>query len=330
MTPPLSPLPDELGSVFTVAEALEAGVPRWRLNADDLETPFWGVRARPASETDSKASAEQALIERMSRLAPALPDGAFFSHAPAAAVWRIPLPYAAYDSLDVSVIDPLRPFRRRGVRPHRVKPGLVRVTEHRGFRVTDPASTWAQLATRLSLFDLVAAGDAAVLAKDSAGPYDRSTPSQPLTTIDALADAISRRHPRAALLRQALPRVRTNAWSRPESHVRLLLVDAGLPEPELNYNVVDEIGHWVKCVDLAYPEWRIAIEYQSAYHREPEQYSRDVTALTELTRLGWYTVQVTSKHVFAYPHLAAATVTEAITAQKRRPLHAPTHPELPT
>ncbi|WP_167132243.1 hypothetical protein [Paramicrobacterium chengjingii] len=97
----------------------------------------------------------------------------------------------------------------------------------------------------------------------------------------------------------------------------------------LNYNVVDEIGHWVKCVDLAYPEWRIAIEYQSAYHREAEQFARDVTALTELTRVGWYTVQLTSKHVFAYPRLTASTVKEAIDAQKQRPLHAPTRPELP-
>lgn len=329
MTPPLSPLPDSLGHVFTVAEALAAGVPRWRLNARDLEAPLWGVRVRQASDEGPGLSAEQSLVTRMGRIAPALPDGAFFSHASAAALWRMPLPYSRYDAVDVSVIDPQRPVRRRGIRPHRVKPGLIRVTEHRGFRVTDPASTWAQLATHLSLFDLVAAGDAAVLAKESAGPYDRSRPSPPLTTIDALADTISRRHPHAALLREALPLVRTNAWSRPESHLRLLLIAAGLPEPVLNYNVVDEIGHWVKCVDLAYPEWRIAIEYQSAYHREAEQFARDVTALTELTRLGWYTVQLTSKHVFTYPRLTVSTVKEAIDAQKQRPLHAPTRPELP-
>lgn len=329
MSRPLSPLPDSLGDVFTVAEALEAGVPRWRLKANDMETPHWGVRVRGASN-DASHSAARALIEYMKNLAPALPTNAFFSHAAAAALWRMPLPFAEYESLDVSVVDPQRTVRRRGVRPHRVKPKQVRVVEHDGLRVTDPASTWAQLATRLTLYDLVAAGDAAVLAKEPAGPYDNSGPQPPLTTLDALADAISRRHPRAALLRQALPLVRTNSWSRPESHVRLLVADAGLPEPVLNYNVVDEIGHWVKCVDLAYPQWRVAIEYQSAYHREAAQYSRDVTALAELTRLGWYTVQLTSKHVFLYPHLTAAAVADAIDAQKKRPLHAPTRPELPT
>ncbi|PFG30717.1 hypothetical protein [Paramicrobacterium agarici] len=326
---PISPLPASLGEVFTVAEALEAGVPRWRLDADDLEAPFWGVRRRTASTEPLEGTRSQALIARMHDLAPALPSYAFFSHAPAAAAWGLPLPLREYDVLDVSVADPHRTVRRRGVRPHRVKPELVQVVEHRGLRITDPASTWVQLATRLSLYDLVAAGDAVVRVKESAGPYDHSTPTPPLTTVDALADAISRRHPRAALLRQALPLLRTNSWSRPEPHLRLLLVDGGLPEPVLNYNIVDEIGRWVKCVDLAYPQWRIAIEYQSAYHREAAQYSRDVSALAELARLGWYTVQLTSTHVFAYPNLAASTVGEAILAQQKRPLHAPTRPELP-
>lgn len=330
MPSPLSPLPGELGDTFSVAKALKAGVPRWRLYTSDLEIPFSGVRTIPTQAPACPATADKELLTRMKLLAPGLREEAFFSHASAAALWQIPLPSSAFDAIDVSVVNPTRPLRRKGVRAHRVNPELVRVVEHEGLRVTDPASTWAQLASMLTFRDLVAAGDAIVLAKEQAGPYDTSENEPSLATLADLKDAAAQRHPSAKTLRSALPLVRTNAWSRPETHVRLLLTEAGLPEPELNYNVFDEIGHWVKCVDLAYPKWRIAIEYQSAYHREAKQYSKDLAALSALSRLGWYTVQLTSDHVFAHPNMTKSMVSEAITAQQRRPLYAPTRPELPT
>ncbi|WP_166980851.1 hypothetical protein [Paramicrobacterium fandaimingii] len=329
MSRPRSPLPNDLPDAFSTRDARALGVPTWRLRTDELVSPFRGVRVHAASIVPDLTS-ERHLLQRIAHVYPVLAEGAFLSLSAAAAVWQIPLPRRHYDFLDVSVVNPTRPTRLTGVTAHRVEPGLVNVVEHNGYRVTDPASTWAQLATRLELYDLVAAGDAVVLDKQPAGPYHRDDMgSPPLGTLHDLHDAASPRRPKRSLLRRALPLVRTNAWSRPESHLRLLLVDAGLPEPELNYNIGDETGHWVKCVDLAYPEWRIAIEYQSAYHRTADQYSRDVSALAELARLGWYCIQVTSAHVFTYPHMAVSMVTDAVDAQQQRPLFARLKPQLP-
>ena len=55
-------------------------------------------------------------------------------------------------------------------------------------------------------------------------------------------EAALRRHGRrrgVRALRQALERVRYGSLSPQETRLRLALVDAGLPEPELNYRVVD-------------------------------------------------------------------------------------------
>lgn len=321
-------IPDHFDEVFTVREAKRSGVTAWRLNREDLVAPFRGVRARKA-DVLTDLDAEQKLLQQMRHLRPLLSERAFFSFGAAAVALGLPLPRAALSTLDVSTFGSSHPTRLSGVAGHRTTPGMVTVIEHDGFRITDAASTWAQLGSRLSLRDLVAVGDAAVRAKKPAGPYAPQKTTPPLATLDELSDAAKRKHPKRHMLLKALPLIRTNSWSRPESHVRLLLMEAGLPEPELNYNVFDEIGHWVKCVDLAYPQWRVAIEYQSAYHREAKQYAKDIAAQSELLRLGWYTVQLASDQVFAHPRMTAETVSEAIAAQKARPLFYHAKPVLP-
>src|SRR5205823_3781601 len=51
--------------------------------------------------------------------------------------------------------------------------------------------------------------------------------------------------------------------SPPERQLAHALVSHGLPEPELQFVVLDTDGRSVARCDLAYPQWRIVIEYDS-------------------------------------------------------------------
>lgn len=302
------PLPAELPSAFTYAQARMLGVGRSRLEGDDLERPFHGVLARvEAITTDTiptePAERERAEVRRLARAyATRMPPVEFFSHRTAAILWDVPLPANGGDQLiDVSVHRPRRGPRGTGVRGHELDPRLVHFTVHDGLRVTTPASTWASLGRLLHPYDLVAVGDAIVCQRTSAGGtgFGRA----PLATLDQLRAAIDAgRRPGVGTLRDAFGRIRTGSWSRLETWVRLLLVDAGLPEPELNYDAFDDAGHFLGCLDLAYPELKIAIEYEGAHHwRTAEQFHRDIDRLNRLVEAGWRIVRLTASHVFSAP-----------------------------
>jgi hypothetical protein len=113
-------------------------------------------------------------------------------------------------------------------------------------------------------------------------------------------------------LRQALPRVRVGSASRPETWTRLILVDAGLPEPVLNIDVFHgEV--WIARVDLAYPDLMIAVEYEGEHHlRDPEQWARDLERYDALAEAGWRVIRITKGDVFTDPASMCRRVRRAI------------------
>jgi hypothetical protein len=116
-------------------------------------------------------------------------------------------------------------------------------------------------------------------------------------------------------LRAALPSIRTRSASRPETRCRLALVEAGLPEPALNFDVVEH-GRALGCVDLAYPELRIAIEYEGEHHLlDPEQWARDIERYDRLREAGWVVIRVTKTELFRSPNLLIARVRRARAAR---------------
>jgi len=66
--------------------------------------------------------------------------------------------------------------------------------------------------------------------------------------------------------RAPLPLLRPGVDSAPESWLRLLIVDGGLPEPEVNQWIVDADGRRVSRPDLQYRAQRIALEYEGEHH----------------------------------------------------------------
>ena len=49
-----------------------------------------------------------------------------------------------------------------------------------------------------------------------------------------------------------------------------------MPEPTLDWDVYDDLGRFLGCSELAYPESRLAIEYESDGHLTRAQLQRDI------------------------------------------------------
>ncbi|GAA4777157.1 endonuclease domain-containing protein [Microbacterium gilvum] len=319
----LPPIPAALGDAFSVADAIAAGVPRQRLLAGDLERPFRGARVREgailigapepvAGRAPSDAQLEVVdALRRMHSLAPVMPERAFFLGPSAALGWNTPLPAALHGVLYVGTLHPGTPMRRDGLRSVQIMPHLVDVTEHDGFRLTTPASTWATLAPFLSVRDLVVVGDHMVRLERIPGTSRLRRP--PLASIDELAAAAAAgRRVGVGKLLDALPHVRTGSASRPETVTRLILLDAGLPEPELNADIFDEDGELVACGDLVYRRARVVVEFEGDGHRERAQFLRDIDRYQRLTEIGWDRVRLTGHHVFRQPAEVVRRVSDAL------------------
>ena len=79
------------------------------------------------------------------------------------------------------------------------------------------------------------------------------------------------------LAREAADLVRRGVDSPMESRLRLLLVLAGLPEPEVGRPVYSADGGWLAQPDLSYPALKIAIEYDGGHHlQDARQWQRDI------------------------------------------------------
>lgn len=308
-------LPPELGDRFSVAEARGLGVPYGMLRSTRLERPFHGVRAKSAAVSDTP---EGMLREAALQYARRMTEHEFFSHVAAAAIWGFPLPIGLVRrrSLDVAVFAPRRAPSGKGVIGHALSPGhahTVRHPEH-GFQIASPASTWAMLGGLLiDQYDLVAAADAAVRV-----PMHHEDPPA-LSTPDQLRAAVQAgRRVGVPSLRAALPRISTRARSRPETWLRLLVIDAGLPEPEVNADVYDDRGRWLAQVDLSYPNLKIALEYEGEYHlTDPAQWAADIARMDRLVEAGWRVIRVTKGEVFGNPTELIARIRRAIAVASR-------------
>jgi hypothetical protein len=314
-----SDLPRSLGTEFSVTQAVAAGVSRSRLRARDLEHPFHAVRS--ASGAPESGSAESRVLSRARQFATVMGESSFFGHVTAAIIWGVPLPASVIDDhLDVTVFAPQRAPRGRGVRGYSLAPthGSARVHPMYGWRVASPATTWAMLGARLTHpYDLVAAADHLVRVPRMPGGFAPPSREAWATLAELEAAVAAGRRPGIVALRGALPRVRTAASSRRETWLRLILVDAGLPEPDLDHDVFDADGQFVACLDLAYPKLKIGIEYDGDHHRtDPVQWARDVDRLDRLTEEGWRVVRATKQHIFRSSGVVVQRVRNAIAARR--------------
>lgn len=97
-------------------------------------------------------------------------------------------------------------------------------------------------------------------------------------------------------VRRAVDLVDPRAESPPESRVRVACLLAGLsPVPQYGIDVGDFIAH----VDLAFPEARLAIEYEGAHHFHGDQIVRDDERYALLRAAGWTVIRVRERPLTA-------------------------------
>jgi very-short-patch-repair endonuclease len=84
------------------------------------------------------------------------------------------------------------------------------------------------------------------------------------------------------------------AESPQETRLRLLLHRSRLPRPTAQYAVRGLDGQFVARVDFAWPEVKIALEYEGMRHGRSQQVARDRRRLNDLTAAGWTVVFVTA------------------------------------
>ncbi len=230
-------------------------------------------------------------IEKCRAYAAQRRHGHYFSHESAALIHRMPLPYRHHPSrVHFAVFAPHWPPRMNGVVPHELKSSGHRVVTVDDLACVSPEDTWAQLSERLDVAELVAIGDFLITGDE---PYS----GQPSPLGRAELERAVRHHGRrrgVQSLRVAVELVRYGSLSPQESVLRVALVRAALPEPELNFRVTHG-GRLVAMVDLAYPEARTAIEYLGDHHRtDADLYRADIHRRERLASIGWNTVFITA------------------------------------
>jgi predicted transcriptional regulator of viral defense system len=149
-----------------------------------------------------------------------------------------------------------------------------------------------------TLFDIAALGRTRTLelAIDSALRRE-------LTSVDSLVHTGKRLCRRgrigSALFRSAVATRERSAplpGSEPERLLAMALVEQGLAQPELQYVVRDPDGAFVARVDLAYPEDRILIEYDSYQeHTGKLALVRDSARRNAVTALGFHMLTATAE-----------------------------------
>lgn len=93
-------------------------------------------------------------------------------------------------------------------------------------------------------------------------------------------------------MRQALPLLNDRSESRPESWLRVILVHAGLPPASINHVIVDTESGKAHRTDLAFPKYKVLLEYQGDYHRGQKQWRNDMTRRARLEADGWIVMEI--------------------------------------
>ena len=79
------------------------------------------------------------------------------------------------------------------------------------------------------------------------------------------------------------------------SMLRLLLVDAGLPEPEVNVRLLAPDGSFLAEGDLVYRSARLVLEYEGEHHRTDKKVFRsDIRRRERYEDAGWSVIRVTA------------------------------------
>jgi hypothetical protein len=305
--PRIVPIPAALRvATFTLDTARSFGITSSRLRGSDIAHPFHGVHsAHPINED---------VVTRARAYLPRLASGHVFSHATAVGILEAPLPAAANTQpLDIAVAWPKTPPKTRGIRGHAIRTGLARSVTYQGLPIVAPDDAWCQLAGVLGFEDLVAVGDYLV-----SGNVWHGRTRRPFATLPELVASVQRHAGNRGIrsARLALPYIRSGVDARPESHLRLMLLAAGLPEPLIG-DPTPVAGGLVLHPDLKLKRWRVLFEYEGELHfTDPRRAKLDVSRRELFEDANWRVIRVTSDDVYVQPRRFISRVREILASRE--------------
>lgn len=293
------------GAYVTTAQLLARGALRHEVRravALGLLLPVaCGLHLVPGARTDDL------WVDRVGRCLTRLGPGAAAARHTAARLHGFSGSPAAL-GLEFVVPPTRRPTRRPGVSCSRAPlPREDLVTSHGGLLVTSPART---------LIDCGRFGDRVgfVCVTEAALRHG-------VATVDELTDRLDALHraPGVLLVRSGLALIDTLSESPLETALRILLLDAGLPQPVLQLPFLH--SGLRGRIDLAYPTGRprgryvgLAIEADGRkYHDvDTEAFHTDRVRHTALEEAGWLVRRFTDRHVRCNAAYVAQVVRRAL------------------
>jgi very-short-patch-repair endonuclease len=189
------------------------------------------------------------------------------------------------DTGRVHVLDPgVRMRPNSSLMVHQRKGALLRRVE--GRLATAPAWTAVEVARTQWRPRALATLDAALRSETCDRP--------------GLAAAIDEQKGRRGIIkvRELLPLADSRAESAMESMARMVMIDGGLPVPELQYEIVDLEGRLWR-VDFAWPDQRVVAEYDSiAWHSDPAAMLSDRIRTAALQDCRWTVVPIVVHDIY--------------------------------
>ncbi|WP_157805077.1 DUF559 domain-containing protein [Mumia flava] len=264
----MRPLPEAVNQPFRSDAAHELGITPRQLDGKRFRRLFRGVHVAASVAVTFRTWLQAALL--------VLPADAAISHLTALRMWGLEL--RGMHPLHFSTNTQAH-RERDGIVLHRRR-GRLRPVTLDGFPCLGPDRTYVDCATILNLVELVQAADHLLYAGHTSADQLRAYLHR--THIDGVVRA-----------RRAFPYARERAESPMETLIRLSLVLARLPEPDVNPDVLDGRGRFLGRCDLVYWKHRVVVEYDGEWHeRSRRQRARDRTRRENLERAGWTVIVV--------------------------------------
>ena len=278
---------------FTTLEAAHAGITRAELGGPDFQSLFRGIHV----------SAEVIVTDALRAAAPlaACVPTAWASHASAARLLGAPLPVLPGEHVSVTSASD-RP-KRAGVTGH-VAPSTSRIVIRDGVRMSAPAQMFVELGEQLTLVDLVAVGDWLV--------------SKKLVSLEKLRRFVATNRMRgSAAARAAVAFVRAGVDSVMETRLRMLIVPAGLPEPDVNRHIGGVDGEKGRRYDLSWSAIKVIVEYDGRHHVEIiAQWEADLERRESIDNDEWRQLVFVSKDLFRTPDRTLARIEKVLRAKR--------------
>lgn len=216
-----------------------------------------------------------------------LPEGAVFAGPTAA--WLYGIDVDPVHPIEVVVGSRSGVRSRAGVIVHRREIARADIAQVRGLPATTIYRTLADLCGRLSSAEALVAFDAAIRLQ--------------LVEKLALCRVGTRRM-------RSLATFAEPAESPMETRLRWLLLQAGLPRPEVQRDLHDAAGRFVGRADIYYPSARLVIEYDGGTHRD--RLVEDNRRQNRIANAGFRVLRFTAADVYGRPDGVRAQVRAAV------------------